>query len=43
MQHGGSSERLNEEHMAWLRIIREHIVSSFHLDRNDLDLSPLNS
>jgi type I restriction enzyme R subunit len=29
--------------MEWLRMIRDHIVSSFHLDRDDLDLAPFDS
>ena len=31
--HSGSGEKFNEEQMEWLRMIRDHIVSSFHLDR----------
>ena len=26
--------------MDWLRMIREHIITSFHLDRDDLDMAP---
>ena len=26
--------------MEWLRMIRDHIVHSFHLERNDLDMAP---
>ncbi len=39
-RHSGSGEKFNEEQMAWLRMIREHIISSFHLDRDDLDMAP---
>ena len=42
-QHGGSWERLYEEQMEWLRMIREHIVSSFQLDRDNLNMAPFNS
>ena len=28
--------------MAWLHMIRDHIVSSFHLERDDLDMAPCN-
>ncbi len=38
--HSGSGEKYNEEQMDWLRMIRDHIVSSFHLDRDDLDMAP---
>ena len=29
--------------MEWLRMIRDHIISSVHLERDDLDLSPFDS
>jgi type I restriction enzyme, R subunit len=32
--------KFTEEQMAWLRMIKEHIASSFHLEREDLDYSP---
>ena len=38
--HSGSGEKFNEEQMHWLRMIRDHIVTSFHLDRDDLDMAP---
>ena len=38
--HSGGGEKFNEEQMEWLRMIRDHIVSSFHLDRADLDMAP---
>ena len=38
--HSGSGEKFNEEKMDWLRMIRDHIITSFHLDRNDLDMAP---
>ena len=38
--HSGGGEKFNEEQMAWLRMIRDHIISSFHLDRDDLDMAP---
>ena len=39
-RHSGSGEKFNEEQMDWLRMIRDHIVTSFHLDRDDLDMAP---
>ncbi len=39
-RHSGSGEKFNEEQMAWLRMVRDHIISSFHLDHDDLDMSP---
>ena len=29
--------------MDWLRMIREHIATSFHLEREDLDMAPFDS
>ncbi len=41
--HSGSGEKFNEEQMEWLRMIREHIINSFHLERDDLELAPFDS
>ena len=38
--HSGSGEKFNEAQMEWLRMIRDHVVTSFHLDRDDLDMAP---
>jgi type I restriction enzyme R subunit len=38
--HAGSSEKFNEEQMAWLQMIRDYIASSVHIDRDGLELSP---
>ena len=40
--HSGSGEKFNGEQMAWLRMIRDHIANSFHLERDDLDMAPFN-
>ena len=42
-RHSGGGEKFNEEQMAWLRMIRDHIISSFHLDRTDLDMAPFDA
>ena len=41
--HSGSGEKFNEEQMEWLRMIRDHTVTSFHLDRDDLDMAPFDA
>ena len=41
--HSGSGDKFNENQMAWLHMIREHIITSFQLDRNDLDMAPFDS
>ncbi len=38
--HSGSGEKFNEEQMHWLRMIRDHIITSFHLEHDDLDMAP---
>ena len=39
-RHSGSGEKFDEEQMDWLRMIRDHIVTSFHLERDDLEMAP---
>ena len=29
--------------MVWLQMIRDHIATSFHLERDDLDMAPFDS
>ena len=41
--HSGGGEKFNEEQMDWLRMIRDHIITSFHLERDDLDMAPFDS
>ncbi len=41
--HSGGGEKFNEKQMEWLRMIRDHVISSFHLDRDDLDMAPFDS
>ncbi|MBX3629078.1 MAG: DEAD/DEAH box helicase family protein [Nitrosomonas sp.] len=38
--HSGAGEKFNEAQMAWLHMIRDHIISSFHMERNDLEMAP---
>ena len=39
-RHSGAGEKFNDEQMEWLRMIRDHVVTSFHLDHDDLDMPP---
>ncbi len=39
-RHAGAGEKFNEPQMAWLQMIRDHVTTSFHLDRDDLDMAP---
>ena len=38
--HSGGSEKFNEAQMDWLRMIRDHVANSFHIERDDLEMSP---
>ena len=42
-RHSGSGDKFNDQQMAWLRMIRDHIATSFHLDRDDLEMAPFDS
>ena len=42
-RHSGSGEKFNDQQMAWLRMIRDHVATSFHLDRDDLEMSPFDA
>ena len=42
-RHSGSGEKFDDQQMAWLRMIRDHVATSFHLDREDLDMAPFDA
>ncbi len=42
-KHSGAGEKFNEEQMAWLRMIKDHIATSFHLDKDDLNYTPFDA
>ncbi|WP_205527423.1 DEAD/DEAH box helicase family protein [Teredinibacter turnerae] len=41
--HAGGGQKFNEEQMQWLHMIREHIISSFHFERDDLEMAPFDA
>jgi len=41
--HSGAGEKFNEQQMAWLHMIRDHITSSFHMERDDLEMAPFDA
>ena len=41
--HSGAGAKFNEEQMTWLQMIRDHIISSFHIERDDLEMAPFDS
>jgi type I restriction enzyme R subunit len=42
-RHSGAGEKFNEEQMAWLHMIRDHMISSFHMEREDFEMPPFDS
>ncbi len=42
-RHSGNTPKFNEEQMEWLRMIRDHIAGSFHLERDDLEFAPFDA
>lgn len=41
--HAGSGEKFNEEQMNWLHMIRDHVANSFHIECDDLEMSPFDA
>lgn len=42
-KQAGAGTKFNDEQMQWLRLIKEHIAGSFHVDKEDFELSPFNA
>ncbi len=42
-KHSGAGKKFNEEQMAWLRMIKDHVATSFHLDIDDLNYTPFDA
>jgi type I restriction enzyme R subunit len=42
-RHHGNAPKFNEEQMAWLRMVRDHVSHSFHIARDDLDFAPFDA
>lgn len=39
-KQAGAAHKFTEEQMAWLRMIRDHIITSVHIDMDDLGYAP---
>lgn len=39
-RHSGAGEKFTEAQMNWLRMIRDHLATSFIIERDDLDMAP---
>ncbi len=42
-QHTGQHNRFTQEQLDWLRMLKEHIISSFHIEVEDLDYTPFDA
>lgn len=42
-RHSGAGVKFTEEQMDWLRMVRNHIATSIHVERDDLDMAPFNA
>ncbi|MBR9773451.1 MAG: DEAD/DEAH box helicase family protein, partial [Cytophagales bacterium] len=42
-QNAGKHNKFTEEQLAWLRMIKDHIASSFHIGLDDLDYTPFDA
>ncbi len=42
-RHAGAGEKFSEEQMDWLRMIRDHLATSFTVERDDLELAPFDA
>lgn len=41
-QQAGTTTKFTEEQMQWLRMIKDYVASSFHVDKDDFELDPFN-
>ena len=41
--NAGQHNRFNEEQMNWLRMIKDYVIHSFHIEKEDFDLNPFNA
>jgi type I restriction enzyme R subunit len=42
-RHSGAGDKFTEGQMDWLRMIRDHIATSFHVEREDFEMSPFDA
>ena len=42
-RHAGAGEKFSEVQMAWLRMIRDHLATSFTIERDDLEMAPFDA
>ena len=42
-KHSGAGEKFTEEQMEWLRMLKDHIAASYHIEVDDLDYTPFDA
>ena len=42
-RHSGAGEKFTGEQLEWMHMIRDHIATSVHIDREDLDMAPFDA
>lgn len=42
-RHAGNAPKFTDEQMAWLRMIADHVATSFHVTKDDLELAPFDA
>ncbi len=42
-QNAGQHNRFTDEQMQWLRMIKDYVATSFHIERDDFELNPFNA
>jgi len=42
-KNAGKHNRFSEDQMQWLRMLKDHVADSFHVELNDLDYAPFNA
>lgn len=42
-QNAGQHNRFSQDQMEWLRMIKDHVVSSYHIEIDDLDYTPFDA
>ncbi len=42
-QNAGQHNRFTQEQLDWLRMIKDHVVSSYHIEIDDLDFTPFDA
>lgn len=41
-KQAGTTTKFTEEQMQWLRMIKDYVASSFHVEKEDFELDPFN-